>query len=65
MRGLIKMILKLQEAGQIPISKMCVTCRFFQADRYPNSDRPHHCDFVDAPFSDRNLHLECPEQIGI
>ncbi|VXD24913.1 Transcriptional regulator [Planktothrix paucivesiculata PCC 9631] len=65
LRGLIKMILKLQEGGQIPISKMCVTCRFFQANRYPNSDRPHHCDFVDAPFGDRNLHLECPEQIAI
>lgn len=65
LRGLIKMILKLQESGQIPISKMCVTCRFFQANRYQNSDRPHHCDFVDAPFGDRNLHLECPEQIAI
>ncbi len=65
LRGLIKMILKLQESGQIPISKMCVTCRFFQANRYPNSDRPHHCDFVDAAFGDRNLHLECPEQIAM
>ncbi|SKB13882.1 Transcriptional regulator [Planktothrix sp. PCC 11201] len=65
LRGLIKMILKLQDAGQIPISKMCMTCRFFQANRYPNSDRPHHCNFVDAPFGDRNLHLECPEQIAM
>ncbi|MBE9146243.1 MarR family winged helix-turn-helix transcriptional regulator [Planktothrix mougeotii] len=63
LRGLIKMIRKLQQAGQIPISKMCVTCRFFQPNRYPGSDQPHHCDWVDAPFGDRNLHLECSEQI--
>ncbi|MEE3719707.1 MarR family winged helix-turn-helix transcriptional regulator [Tumidithrix elongata RA019] len=64
MRGLIKMIRKLQEAGQIPIAKMCVTCRFFQPNRYPHSDRPHYCGLVDAPFGDRNLRLECPDQIA-
>ncbi|OKH21701.1 MarR family transcriptional regulator [Hydrococcus rivularis NIES-593] len=65
LRGLIKMIRKLQEAGQIPISKMCVTCRFFQPNRYPNSDRPHHCALVDAPFGDRHLQIDCPDQIMI
>ncbi len=64
LRGLIKMIRKLQDAGQIPIGKMCVTCRFFQPNRYPDSDRPHHCDLVDAPFGDRNLRLDCPDQIA-
>ncbi|MBF2019851.1 MAG: winged helix-turn-helix transcriptional regulator [Hydrococcus sp. C42_A2020_068] len=63
LRGLIKMIRKLQEAGQIPIAKMCVTCRFFQPNRYPNSDRPHHCALVDAPFGDRHLQIDCPDQI--
>lgn len=62
--GLIKMIRKLQESGQIPIARMCVTCRFFQPNIYPQSDRPHHCDFVDAPFGDRNLQLECHDQIA-
>lgn len=64
LRGLIKMIRKLQDAGQIPIAKMCVSCRFFQPNRYPTSDRPHHCDLVNAPFGDRNLHLECPDQVA-
>lgn len=64
LRGLIKMIRKLQDTGQIPIGKMCVTCRFFQPNRYPGSDRPHHCDLVDAPFGDRNLRLDCPDQIA-
>lgn len=61
LRGLIKMICKLQERGQIPISRMCVTCRFFQPNVYSNSDLPHHCALVNAPFGDRHLRLDCPE----
>ena len=62
--GLTKMIRKLQESGQIPIAKMCVTCRFFQPNIYPDGDTPHHCDFVNAAFGDRDLRIECPDQIA-
>ncbi len=62
--GLTKMIRKLQESGQIPIAKMCVTCRFFQPNLYPDDNKPHHCDFVNAPFGDRDLRIECPDQIA-
>ena len=64
LRGLVKMICKLQEKGQIPIAKMCVTCRFFQPNRYPDSDLPHYCSFVDAPFGDRDLQIDCPDRIA-
>jgi DNA-binding MarR family transcriptional regulator len=63
--GLTKMIRKLQESGQIPISKMCVTCRFFQQNIYSDGDKPHHCDFVDAPFGDRDLRIECQDQVAV
>ncbi len=63
--GLIKMILKLQTSGRIPIARMCVNCRFFQPNLYPHSDRPHHCDFVDAPFGDRDLRLECDDLLPL
>jgi DNA-binding MarR family transcriptional regulator len=63
--GLTKMIRKLQASGQIPIARMCVTCRFFQQNLYPDGDKPHHCDFVDAPFGDRDLRIECPDQIAV
>lgn len=63
--GLTKMIRKLQASGQIPIAKMCVTCRFFQPNLYPGTDQPHHCDFVDAPFGDRDLRLECQDQVAV
>lgn len=61
LRGLVKMIRQLQIQNQIPVSRMCVTCRYFQADVYEDSRRPHHCGLVDAPFGDHNLRLDCPE----
>lgn len=65
LQGLVKMIRKLQEQGEIPISQMCVTCRFFRPNVYSGSDRPHHCAFVDAPFGNRDLRLECPDHVAV
>lgn len=60
-RSLVKMIRVLQEQGEIPVSRMCVTCRFFRPNVHPGRDKPHHCAFVDAPFGDRHLRLECAD----
>jgi DNA-binding MarR family transcriptional regulator len=64
LRGLIKIIKKLQEQGKISVAKMCVTCSFFQPDRYPDAEQPHHCGLVDAPFADGNLRITCPEHVS-
>ena len=56
--GLVKMIRTLQENGQIPTLKMCVTCKYFQPNVHQGSE-PHHCGFVDAPMADSHLRLEC------
>lgn len=61
LRALVKMIRGLQERGQIPVSRMCVTCRYFRPHVHQDPEKPHHCDFVDAPFGDRHLRLECPD----
>jgi DNA-binding MarR family transcriptional regulator len=63
LRGLIKMIRKLQEQRQISVARMCVNCQFFSPNVYTDSEQPHHCNFVDAPFGDRQLQLDCPDQI--
>jgi DNA-binding MarR family transcriptional regulator len=63
LRGVIKMIRTLQERGEIPISRMCVTCQFFRPNRHPSLTHPHHCAYVDAPFGDRHLRLECGEHV--
>jgi DNA-binding MarR family transcriptional regulator len=59
LRVLVKMIRSLQERQAIPAARMCVTCRFFDPYAHPGSERPHHCRFVDAPFGDAELRVDC------
>jgi DNA-binding MarR family transcriptional regulator len=59
LRVLVKMIRSLQERQAIPAARMCVTCRFFDPYAHPASDRPYHCRFVDAPFGDAELRVDC------
>ncbi|GAA1253695.1 MarR family transcriptional regulator [Kitasatospora nipponensis] len=62
LRGTTAMIRVLQRHQAIPVSRTCVTCRFYRPDAHPEDpDRPHHCAFVDAPFGDGELRLECPD----
>ena len=61
-RSSMKMIRTLQDAGMIPVSRMCVRCQYFDPYRYPDSATPHHCHLVSAPFGDRHLRLDCTEQ---
>lgn len=61
LRALVKMIRGLQQRGQIPVSRMCTTCRYFQPGVHADPRAPHHCDFVNAPFGDRHLRFDCPE----
>jgi DNA-binding MarR family transcriptional regulator len=55
-------IRRLQRQGQIPVVKMCLTCRFFDEYAHPGSADPHHCRLVDAAFGHQLLRLRCPEQ---
>lgn len=58
---LIKMIRHLQERGEIPVARMCAECLYFRPGVHRDPRRPHHCDFVDAPFGDRDLRLDCED----
>lgn len=62
LRALVKIIRSLQEAGNVPPQRMCVSCRYFRPNVHCDPERPHHCAFVDAPFGDRHLRLDCQEQ---
>jgi DNA-binding MarR family transcriptional regulator len=61
LRTLVKLIKSIQERGEIPVARMCVTCTHFRP--YVNEDarRPHHCALVDADFGDRLIRVDCPE----
>ncbi|MBX3228617.1 MAG: winged helix-turn-helix transcriptional regulator [Labilithrix sp.] len=60
--GLIKMIRALQESGQIPTNRMCVTCTHFRPHVH-EGEAPHHCAYVDAAMADRSLRIDCPEHL--
>lgn len=53
----------MQQQGGIPVTRMCLSCRFFDGYRHPGTDTPHHCWYVDAPFGYRELRLHCPDHI--
>jgi DNA-binding MarR family transcriptional regulator len=61
LRAVVKMISALQEQGRIPVARMCPTCRYFRPNVHDDPERPHHCAFVDAPFGDRAIRLDCAD----
>ncbi len=61
MQFLMHLIESLQRAGLIAVSRMCLTCRFFQADAHPDSAAPHHCRLLDKPLANSDLRLDCLE----
>lgn len=61
LRLLIKLARALQIAGAMPVQRLCVTCRHFRPNTYPDARDPHHCAFVNAAFGDRHLRLDCGE----
>jgi DNA-binding Lrp family transcriptional regulator len=63
LRALVKTIRALQEAREIPVSRMCVTCQYFRPNVHDDPRRPHHCAYVDAPFGDTLLRIECGEHV--
>ncbi len=64
LRALVKMIRAMQERGEIPVTRMCAGCRYFRPNVHADAERPHHCGFVDAPFGDRSLRLDCPDFVA-
>lgn len=66
LRAMMQVIATLQRRGEIPVSRMCATCRFFRPDAHPHDvERRHHCAFVDAPFGDRALRLDCADHVPV
>jgi len=63
LRTLVKLIRSIQERGEIPVARMCVTCLHFRPNIHADLQRPHHCALVDAPFGDRLLRVDCNEHV--
>jgi len=61
LRALLKMIRTMQLRQEIPVSRMCVTCRYFRPNAHDDPEQPHHCALVDCPFGDGTLRVDCPD----
>lgn len=59
--SLVKVIATLQESGAVPVQRMCVTCKYFEANRHAGKSAPHHCHFVNAPLRRRDFRVDCRE----
>ncbi len=61
---LVKLIRALQLKGEVQVARMCVSCQYFSPNAHPGSEDPHHCNFVDAPFGNRLLRIDCPDYVA-
>ncbi len=59
--SLVKMIRHLQDIDAIPIQRMCASCRYFAPFKHTDAAKPHHCNFVDASFGQRDIRIDCRE----
>ena len=64
LRTLMKLIRTLQLEGDIQVARMCVSCQYFRPNAHANAEQPHHCQFVDAPFGNRSLRIDCPDYVS-
>lgn len=61
LRALTLLLRGLQEAGAMPVQRLCATCRHFRPHAHADTARPHHCAFVDTAFGDAALRIDCTD----
>lgn len=61
LRVLVGIIRNLEQRGEIPVSRMCVSCQFFAPNRHPGRVKEHHCEFIDAPIGGTDIRIDCTD----
>ena len=59
--ALVRAVATLQRGGDIPLQRMCLSCKSFEPDRHDNPNKPHHCRFLNAAIGPVGLMLDCPD----
>jgi DNA-binding MarR family transcriptional regulator len=59
--GLFKLIAQLQQHERFPALRACLSCRYFEPNKFPDSAAPHHCALVKAPLPIAFLRIDCAE----
>lgn len=57
----LKMIRGLEQTGALPVSRMCLRCRFFDPFRHVGGSGPHHCHSLNSPVAERELRIDCAQ----
>ncbi len=58
---LVKIIRTMQKRGDIPVMRMCLTCKYYEPHKKKDKQLVHYCNLVKAPFADYHLRLDCAE----
>lgn len=59
--GLFKLIAELQKHERFPALRACLSCRYFEPNKFPGNPVPHHCALVKAPLPISFLRIDCAE----
>lgn len=59
--ALVRAVVTLQRGGDIPLQRMCLSCKSFEPDRHDDPDKPHHCRFLNAAIGPAGLMIDCPD----
>lgn len=62
---LMRIVRGLQETGRVGQARMCIDCIYFRPDAHPGEREPHHCDYINAAFSDAGLRIDCNEFVPV
>jgi hypothetical protein len=54
--SLLTLLYQLQQAGTIPVQRMCFSCRHY--GRRPGQ---HFCHLLNIPIEGSQLRIDCPE----
>ncbi|MBM4120303.1 MAG: MarR family winged helix-turn-helix transcriptional regulator [Nitrospira sp.] len=63
LRTLVKLTKSIQDCGETPTAKMCVTCTHFRPYVNQGAERLHHCELMNADFGDRLIRVDCIEHL--
>lgn len=58
---IVKIIRGMQDRGDIPVMRMCLTCKYYEPHKKKDKQLVHYCNLVKAPFADYHVRLDCPE----
>ncbi|VVD98849.1 MarR family transcriptional regulator [Pandoraea nosoerga] len=56
-RTLLKLVFTMQERGDMPPQRMCLTCTHFEVNA--RGKGPYYCDYFNATYDDSRLPIDC------